>query len=171
MRFSKPAAYAVKALALLNMQKYDEAEEVAKQAIAINGTINNYNTSYLGSTQGYVTGGTYPVINRGKKGTDEDYFLNGNSESLNAYTPTTMANFEDGHAYKDKMSNMNMMYDYQMDAGVSMLGETGFNLTSDLNSFWNDGGLRSTQMYLTMPNARPTKATTIQPWNISTRYA
>lgn len=75
MRFSKPAAYAVKALALLNMQKYDEAEEVAKQAIDINGTINNYNTSYLGSTQGYITGGTYPVINRGKKGTDEDYFL------------------------------------------------------------------------------------------------
>lgn len=31
MRFSKPTAYAVKALALLNMQKYDEAEEVAKQ--------------------------------------------------------------------------------------------------------------------------------------------
>jgi len=150
MRFSKPAAYAVKALALLNMQKYDEAEEVAKQAIDINGTINNYNTSYLGSTQGYITGGTYPVINRGKKGTDEDYFLNGNLESFNAYTPTTMANFEAGHAYKDKMSNMNMMYDYLMDAGVSMLGETGFNLTFDLNSLWNDGGLRSTQMYLTI---------------------
>lgn len=81
MRFCKSAAYAVKALTLLSMQKYDEAEEVAKQAIDINGTINNYNTSYLGSTQGYMTGGTYSVINRGKKGTDEDYFLNGNLES------------------------------------------------------------------------------------------
>ena len=48
------------------------------------------------------------------------------------------------------MSNMNMMYDYMMDAGVSMLGETGFNFTFDLNSLWNDGGLRSTQMYLTL---------------------
>lgn len=148
MRFNKPAAYAVKALTLLSMQKYDEAEEAAKQAIALNGTVNNYNTSYLGSTQGYMTGGIYPVINRGKKGTDEDYFLNGILEFYNAYTPETMANFEEGHAYKEKMSNMNMMYDYLMDAGQNMLGETGFNMTFDLNSLWNDGGLRSTQMYL-----------------------
>ena len=150
MRFSKPAAYAVKALALLNMQKYDEAEEVAKQAIALNGTINNYNTSLQGELQGYMTGGTYSVINRGKKGTDEDYFLNGNLEFYSAYTPETMANFEEGHAYKDKMGSMNMMYDYLMDAGATMLGETGFNFTYDLNSLWNDGGLRSTQMYLTI---------------------
>lgn len=150
MRFCKSAAYAVKALTLLSMQKYDEAEEVAKQAIALNGTINNYNTSLQGELQGYMTGGTYSVINRGKKGTDEDYFLNGNLEFYSAYTPETMANFEEGHAYKDKMSSMNMMYDYLMDAGESMLGETGFNITFDLNSLWNDGGLRSTQMYLTI---------------------
>lgn len=150
MRFNKPAAYAVKTLTLLSMQKYDEAEEAAKQAIALNGTINNYNTAYLGTTQGYITGGTYSAINRGKKGTDEDYFLNGTLEFYNAYTPETMANFEEGHAYKEKMSNMNMMYDYLMDAGQSMLGETGFNMTFDLNSLWNDGGLRSTQMYLTI---------------------
>lgn len=148
MRFNKPAAYAVKALTLLSMQKYDEAEEAAKQAIALNGTVNNYNTSYLGSTQGYMTGGIYPVINRGKKGTDEDYFLNGILDFFNGYTPATMANFEEGHAYKKKMSNMNMIYDYLMDAGQNMLGETGFNMTYDLNSLWNDGGLRSTQMYL-----------------------
>lgn len=148
MRFNKPAAYAVKALTLLSMQKYDEAEEAAKQAIALNGTVNSYNTSYLGSTQGYMTGGIYPVINRDKKGTDEDYFLNGTLEFYKAYTPETMANFEEGHAYKEKMSNMNMIYDYLMDAGQNMLGETGFNMTYDLNSLWNDGGLRSTQMYL-----------------------
>lgn len=150
MRFNKPAAYAVKALTLLNMQKWDEAEEAAQQALAINGDVNNYNTSYLGTTQGYLISGTYTVINREKKGTDEDYFCNGNTDFCNCYTPTTMANFEDGHAYKDKMSNFNMMYDYLMDAGESMLGEPGFNITYDLNSYWNDGGLRSTQMYLTI---------------------
>lgn len=150
MRFCKSAAYAVKALTLLSMQKYDEAEEAAKQAIALNGNINNYNTSYLGSTQGYMTGGIYPVINRGKKGTDEDYFLNGILDFFKGYTPETMSNFEDGHAYKEKMSNMNMMYDYLIDASQNMLGETGFNMTYDLNSLWNDGGLRSTQMYLTI---------------------
>lgn len=150
MRFNKPAAYAVKALTLLNMQKWDEAEEAAQQALAINGVVNNYNTSYLGTTQGYLISGTYTVINREKKGTDEDYFCNGNYDFYNCYTPTTMANFEDGHAYKDKMSNFNMMYDYLMDGGESMLGESGFNITYDLNSYWNDGGLRSTQMYLTI---------------------
>lgn len=148
MRFCKPAAYAVKALTLLNMQKWDEAEEAAKQAIAINGIVNDYNHAYLGSLQGYMTGGSYPVMNRGKKGTDEDYFQNGSIEIFNDYTPTTMANFEDGHAYKDKMSCRNMAYDYLMDAGENMLGESGFNMTFDLNSYWNDGGLRSTQMYL-----------------------
>lgn len=148
MRFNKPAAYAVKALTLLNMQKWDEAEEAAKQALAINSAVNDYNSSYQGTTQGYIIGGTYSVINRDKKGTDEDYFLNGGLEFYNAYTPTTMANFEEGHAYKEKMGNMNMAYDYLMDAGESMLGESGFNFTYDLNSLWNDGGLRSTQMYL-----------------------
>lgn len=149
MRFNKPAAYAVKALALLNMQKWDEAEETAKQALAINGAVNDYNTSYQGTTQGYmIPGSTYPVIARGTKGTDEDYFFNGGMEFYNAYTPTTMASFEDGHVYKEKVSNMNMAYNYMMDAGESMLGESGFNFTYDLNSYWNDGGLRSTQMYL-----------------------
>ena len=148
MRFCKPAAYAVKALTLLNMQKWDEAEEAAKQAIAINGIVNDYNHAYLGSLQGYITGGSYPVMNRGQKGTDEDYFQNGSQEFYNNYTPTTMANFEDGHAYKDKMSCINMIYDYLKDAGESILGESGFNMTYDLNSYWNDGGLRSTQMYL-----------------------
>lgn len=147
MRFNKPAAYAVKALTLLNMQKWDEAEEAAKQALAINSAVNDYNSSYQGTIQGLI-GGTYSVINRDKKGTDEDYFLNGDLEFYNAYTPTTMANFEEGHAYKEKMGNMNMAYDYLMDAGESMLGESGFNFTYDLNSRWNDGGLRSTQMYL-----------------------
>ena len=46
------------------------------------------------------------------------------------------------------MSCANMTYDYMMDASESILGEPGFNITYDLNSRWNDGGLRSTQMYL-----------------------
>lgn len=148
MRFNKPAAYAIKALALLSMQKWDEAEEAAKQAIAINGAINNYNTSYLGTTQGYYLGNTYDVINRGKKGTEEDYFLNGNLEFYNAYPKATQDNFEKGHAYLTKMSNMAMAYDYTMDPGESSLGESGYMQTYDFNSLWNDGGLRSTQMYL-----------------------
>lgn len=150
MRLCKPAAYAIKALTLLNMQKWDEAEEAAKQAIAINGTVNDYNHDYQGTAQGYVIGGSYPIISRGQKGTDEDYFITNNFEFYNCYTPETMANFEDGHAYKEKMSSFNMAYDYMMDASVTLLGEPGFNITYDTNSRWNGGGLRSTQMYLTI---------------------
>lgn len=148
MRFNKPAAYAIKALALLNMQKWDEAEETAKQALAINGAVNNYNTAYLGTTQGFFIGNTYDVIDRGKMGTDEDYFLNGSTEFFKAYPKSTQDYFEKGHAYINKMNTMAMAYDYMMDPGEQTLGESGYMQTYDLNSLWNDGGLRSTQMYL-----------------------
>lgn len=148
MRFNKPAAFAVKALTLLNMQKWDEAEAAAKQALAINKVVNNYNTSYLGTLRGYKTGGTYPIIDRGDKGTEEDYIYTKSTEFYNSYPPSTMAYFEDGHVYKEKMSNIDMAYDYTRDSSLKMLGESGFNITYDYDAYWNDGGLRSTQMYL-----------------------
>ena len=148
MRMNKPAAYAIKALALLSMQDWDGAEEAAKQALAINGTINDYYNNYQGTTSGYYLGGTYNVINRGKVGTDEDYFINNNYEFYDGFTPEAVANFEEGHVYKEKVSSMDMAYDYLMDAGEMMIGETGFWFTYDLSSRWNDGGPRSPQMYL-----------------------
>ena len=150
MRISKPAAYAVKALALLSMQNWDEAEAAAKQAIAINGTINDYFNNYKGITTGYFLGNTYDVIDRGKQGTDEDYFFNGNLEFYDPITAEALENFEEGHVYKEKMSNLNMLYDYITDPAEEMLGQGGFMYTYDLNSRWNDGGLRSPQMYLTI---------------------
>lgn len=148
MRISKPAAYAVKALTLLNMQNWDEAEAAAQQAIAINGTINDYFNNYKGITTGYFLGNTYDVIDRGKQGTDEDYFFNGNLEFYDPITAEALENFEEGHVYKEKMSNLNMLYDYIADPAEEMLGQGGFMYTYDLNSRWNDGGLRSPQMYL-----------------------
>lgn len=158
MRFCKPAAYAVKALTLLNMQRWDEAEEAAKQAIALNGTINNYNTSYQGSVSGaMIPGSSYPVINRGKQGTEEDYFFAVATENSTCYPPTTMANFEDGHVYKEKVSCINMLYNYLMDAGQMMLGESGYTINIDmLGSYWNNG-LRSAQMYLAVAECEVNK--------------
>ncbi len=150
MRFSKAAAYAAKALTLLSMQKWDDAEAAAKQAIASNGVINDYFHAYQGTTTGYFLGNTYDVIDRGKQGTDEDYFLNGNLEFYKAITAEAQANFEDGHVYKEKISNLNMAYDYTLDPSEDMLGQAGFMFTYDLNSRWNDGGFRSPQMYLTI---------------------
>ena len=150
MRMNKPAAYAIKALALLNMQNWDEAENAAKQALAVSGAaaINDYYSQYQGTMQGFLIGGSYPVIDRGKEGTEEDYFMNGNMELFYSYAPETMNLFEDGHVYKEKVAQANMEFDYLMDAAELMLGLPGFVITDDSKSFWNNGGLRSTQMYL-----------------------
>lgn len=152
MRFNKPAAYAVKALTLLNMQRWDDAEEAAKQALASNNVVNDYNNTYQGTMQGSVLKGSYPVIFRGTSSTEEDYFffLNKRLELMCSYSPTAMANFEDGHVYKDKFSNMNMYLDYLMDGGQMLIGESGYTVSYDMMSYWNDGGLRSPQMYLTI---------------------
>lgn len=148
MRMCKPAAYAIKAQALMSMQDWDGAEEAAKQAIAINGIITDYNSECLGTTQGYIIGGTYTVIDRGKTGTGEDYFFNYSYELFNAYTADAWANFETGHAYKDKMTTDWTLYDNMMGMSESYLGESGWTFSYDLNSYWNDGGLRSPHMYL-----------------------
>ncbi len=148
MRFCKAAAYAVKTQALMSMQKWDDAEAAAKQAIASNGAINDYLHAYQGVATGYFLGNTYDVIDRGKQGTDEDYFLNENLEFYKAITAEALDNFEDGHVYKERMNCLDMAYDYTMDASQAMLGQSGFMFTYDLNSLWNDGGLRSPQMYL-----------------------
>ena len=146
MRMNSACPHAVKAEALMSMQKWDEAEAEAKQALAINGTVNDYNNNYHGTTMGYFIGGTYDIIDRGKKGTDEDYFQNSNMEFFNSINPNSFNYLEEGHAYR-RVSSMNMMYDYMMDASMSMIGEAGWTMTYDF-SYWNDGGLRSPQMYL-----------------------
>lgn len=94
-----------------------------------------------------MIGGTYEVIDRGKKGTDEDYFLNGSLEFYNSINPSSFDYLEPGHAYRT-IANMSMMYDYLMDPSSMMIGEAGWQITYDLSSYWNDGGLRSPQMYL-----------------------
>ncbi len=148
LRISKAAAYAVKTLALLSMQKWDDAEAAAQQAIASNGVVNDYLNSYQGVLMGYFLGNSYDVINRGNQGTEEDYFLNGSTEFFQATTAEAVANLEDGHVYKERMSTMDMAYDYTLDPGEEMLGQSGFMITYDLDGQWNDGGLRSPQMYL-----------------------
>lgn len=148
MRFSLPAAYAVKAMALMCMQQWDEAEEAAKKAIAINGHINDYTTEYLGTTMGYYLGYTYEVIERGREATEEDYFLNPYREFFNAYSPETWGNFEEGHVYGEKMSIDLMKYDYLMGMADYYLGESGWIYTYDVTSYWNDAGPRSPYMYL-----------------------
>ena len=124
MRMNKACPYAVKAQALLSMQRWDEAEAAAKEALAINGVVNDYNTHYKGTMTGYMLGGTYEIIDRGQKGTDEDYFLNPYFENFDSYTPESWAYLENGHAY-NKIGNANLMYDNLMDFAQMYIGEAG----------------------------------------------
>lgn len=148
MRWSKACPYAVKAMALLNMQKWTEAEAAAKQALAISPDLCNYwDSSMQTTTKGNILGGTYPVILRERLKAVEDYFLTYNLEFFGPVPTESWEAFEQGHAFKDLMTTDRLMYDNVMGMGANMLG-LDYTITYDLNSVWNPYGLTSAQMYL-----------------------
>ncbi len=151
MRMSKPAAYAAKALALISMQQFDEAETTAKQALALNNKVSNYN-NMLTTTQGYILGGSYPTVLREKLKCEEDLFFTYSLEFFNAITTEAWNAFETGHASRDKMTTDRMMYDYLMGFGMIYIG-VDYTFTYDLESSWNPEGMKTTQMYLIVAEA------------------
>jgi tetratricopeptide (TPR) repeat protein len=146
MRMNKPSAYAAKALALMSMQRFDEAAQAAQQALAINNTVNNYN-EMLTTTTGYILGGSYPTVLRTPLKCEEDYFFTYYLEFFDAITTEAWNAFEPGHASRDKIATDRMMYDYLMGMGLSYIG-IDYTFTYDLNSGWNQLGMKTTQMYL-----------------------
>lgn len=155
MRMSKSCPYAVKALALISMQKFDEAEEAAKQALSINGNVNNYN-EMLTTLTGYIIGGKYPVILRPRLKCEEDLFYIHNIEFFSAITTEAWSAFEKGHACKEKMSTDRLMYDNMAGMGITYIG-LDYTFTYDLNSGWNTVGMKTTQMYLIIAEAEMRK--------------
>jgi len=154
MRFSKPALLALKALVLQNMQKWNEAETAAKQSLAINSTVADLNDpKYLSTLTGYILGGTYPVLFKEKAKCEEDLFFTYNLEYFVPYGPEAWNRFEEGHACKEKMTTDRLMYDNFMGMAGMYLGEDSYTFTFDLNSGWNDAGLRVPQMYLVVAEA------------------
>lgn len=149
MRMNKASAYAVKALALMNMQQFDEASAAAKQALTFNSVVSNYN-QMLSSLTGYIT--TYPVVLRPHLKVEEDIFYTYGLEFFNAITTHAWNAFEPGHASRDKMASDRMMYDYMMGMGMSYIG-LDYTFTFDLESGWNGSGVKTTQMYLIVAEA------------------
>jgi len=156
MRMSKPCAYAVKALALISMQKFDEASVAAKQVLALNSTVNNYN-QMLTTLKGAILGGSYPVVLRPHLKCEEDLFYTYGLEFFNAITPEAWNAFETGHASRDKMSSDRMMYDNLMGFGTTYIG-LDYTFTYDLNSGWNASGVKTSQMYLIVAEAEIRKS-------------
>lgn len=153
MRMSKPCAYAVKALALLSMQRFDEAEEAARQALALNGAVDNYYEML--TTSADATGNPYNVLLRPQLECQEDMFFTYYMEYFEALTPESMERFEPGYATLELIDTDKKMYAGIMPGmATSMLGlDDRYIMTMDLSSGWNMAGLRTTQMYLIVAEA------------------
>lgn len=151
MRMSKACAYATKALALISMQRFDEAEQAAQDALAVNDAVDNYNNMTT-TVSGYIIGGKYEALLRSRLQCKEDLFYVHNIELFHAIMPCAWDAFEEGHASRDKFCTDRMMYDYMMGLGSSMLG-LDYTMTFDTNSGWNSVGLKTTHMYLIVAEA------------------
>lgn len=151
MRMNKACAYAVKAFALLSMQRFDEAEEAANQALALNSRVSDYN-NMLTTVTGSVTHGTYDAILRPMLECEEDIFYTHRLEFYDAITPYAWDLFEDGHACRDKMVTDWMQLDYTGGMALSMIG-LDYTYTMDLSSGWNFAGIKTTHMYLIVAEA------------------
>ena len=142
MRMSKACAYAVKALALISMQKYTEAANAANEALEINKTVNDYNE------MAEATG----AIVRPKLQCQEDLFFIYNQELLNAITPEAQNRFEAGHASLEKMLTDVKQYNGTLSLSEMYLG-VNYPMTLDGNSGWNMQGMKTTHMYLVIAEA------------------
>lgn len=148
MRINKSCPYIVKALALMSMQKFDEAESVARTALGFNGTIDNYlDDAHTTFTQGYLMGGQYPSLFLPKMQMEEDMLTTYDMVFYEAITVEAQARAEAGYATISRIANMDMAYDYMMPACIMTTGVDGI-LSYDLNSSWNTFGLKTTQLYL-----------------------
>lgn len=154
-RFSKPCAYAVKALALMSMQKFDEAESAAKEALAINGKVLNY-SDVMGTMTGYMIGNKYDVLVKSKYGYDEDYFMTIDMIYYESISPEAQARFEHGHMFLNNFATIDMIYDYVMGT-EQILGVKNYITLYDFDSYWNRYGLNSPQMYLIVAEAEINK--------------
>lgn len=148
MRVNKPFAYAAKAMALLSMQRFDEAESVAREVLAMNDKVSNYNTMTTTYT-GIILHNTYDVLLRTRLECEEDLFFTFRRTYYDAFTPYGWNRFEDGHATRDKLITDRMMYDFMegMGNGNTIMG-LDYTLTMDMESGWNGAGLKTTDMYL-----------------------
>lgn len=153
MRMSKPCAYAVKALALISMQEFDLAANAAREALALNKTVNNYNE--MTTTYTSIKEKEYPVIYRPILKCEEDLFYTHNIEFYNGISPEAWNAFEKGHACHDKMTIDLMRNDYVPGTGMgtTMMGLPDYILTYDTSSGWNNCGMKTTHMYLIIAEA------------------
>ena len=156
MRWSKACPYAIKALALMGMQRFDEAEVAAKASLAVNDAITDYwSPTYTASRMPYMP----PMepcyyVNRIPFGCEEDIFHTYTQLIFNPLrTPECEAKLEAGHSALVRMPTGMMLFGNNpaMGMGMAMCGlpyaDIG-GMGTGAGSSWNTYGLKTTQMYL-----------------------
>ena len=152
MRMSEACAHAVKALALLSMQRFEEAKQAAKDALALNGTVDNYNNMLTTKTNSLQH--PIQVLLRPRMECAEDLFYVYNLEFYRAISLEALARFEEGHVVHDHMDTDCLEYEGTYSMAESMMGLSGdYWVTFDLSSGWNSTGLKTTHMYLIVAEA------------------
>lgn len=156
MRWSKACPYAIKALALMGMQQFEEAEAAAKASLAVNDAITDYwSPTYTASRMPYMP----PMepcfyVNRIPFGCEEDLFHTYTQLIFNPLrTPECEAKLEAGHSALVRMPTGMMLFGNNpaMGMGMAMCGlpyaDIG-GMGTGAGSSWNTYGLKTTQMYL-----------------------
>lgn len=146
MRVNTAFAHAVHAKVLMSMRDYDGAYQAAAKSLAIENTVDDYNTmiQYVAEhTYNYVTGEYDPgySLARPEMSSSEDLFFTTNGFLLFiALTPELMDSFEPGNIFAshcDMSGSMGVVY-WGMDVQVLF----------DMDTYMNPGGLSTVDMYL-----------------------
>ncbi|MDE7148352.1 MAG: RagB/SusD family nutrient uptake outer membrane protein, partial [Duncaniella sp.] len=137
MRVGLPFAYAVKAMALMAMQRYDEAAVAAENALGINSTVLDYNNCL--NARG--------LISRPFMDCQEDFFVFRSIIDVKGIQDVTMARFEDGHICRDKITTYNALTGQPIDYGTVLIGIPA-TMTAEFSPNWNNFGLKTSQMLL-----------------------
>jgi len=154
MRFNKSSLYAVKALTLMAMQRFDDAADAARKALEADDTVVNYNesmtTTFISKTDESPME-EYPVFERPRFDFGEDYFSMYGTTFYDCITPYAQSFIEPGHIFNYYLNTISLGRDEAEKDRLSekKTGEPGYLITgNDFESWYPTCGLRSTQMYL-----------------------
>ncbi len=152
MRWDKTNATAVKALILMGMQKYSEAEAAAKEVLAANNSLwdwwANVQTGYSYVGQPYQ----YAAID--DRYNDETLFMVPSYIYYAWVSPNEWNSMESEYGRRGLSELMSKMYAgfiyYDMDYGDygATIGLPGWETANDFSNYFNQGGLSTPMMYL-----------------------
>lgn len=160
LRFNKAATYGVKAYICLGMQKYSEAVEAAKQALAVNSALYDYygNIETMYSYVGFPYQCSTPTCLENP----EVYFgmpnmvyyswVNPNLQALMEPTYATISLFPTMSDEYKGIGQVMPAYAAYEDYG-STIGLSGWTGGSDFDHYANDSGLQTANMYLIIAEA------------------